>query len=118
MKTQPESDRHIIVERTGAFSHRKGFAMSPFARMRLVLVILACISCADTALSQASKGIKEMEKAGWALTFSDEFNGKALDRKKWIDSYPDNVRTHSNNEQQYYAEDGWQVGNGRIRFKA
>src|SRR5262249_48826216 len=40
------------------------------------------------------------------------------DRSKWIDSYPDNERTHSNNEQQYYAEDGWEVKDGRLRFIA
>lgn len=61
---------------------------------------------------------QDMEKRGWELTFQDEFNGRGLDRSKWIDSYPDNVRTHSNNEQQYYAEDGWEVKGGRIRFKA
>jgi len=54
----------------------------------------------------------------WTRTFADEFNGKQLDRAKWIDSYPNNERTHSNNEQQYYAEDGWEVGDGRMRFKA
>lgn len=58
------------------------------------------------------------EKPGWTLTFHDEFDGVKLDSKKWIDSYPDNARTHSNNEQQYYAEDGWEVKGGHIRFKA
>jgi beta-glucanase (GH16 family) len=62
--------------------------------------------------------VKEMEKQGWQLTFQDEFSGSRLDTTKWIDSYPDNVRTHSNNEQQYYAPDGYVVSGGRLRLKA
>jgi beta-glucanase (GH16 family) len=54
----------------------------------------------------------------WEITFRDEFRGTKLDRTKWIDSYPGGERTHSNNEQQFYATDGWEVRNGRLRFKA
>jgi beta-glucanase (GH16 family) len=92
--------------------------MFDFVRIQLALLVLGCGIGVSASAQQAPKSIKEMEKAGWVLTFNDEFNGKALDRKKWIDSYPDNERTHSNNEQQYYAEDGWEVDKGRIRFKA
>lgn len=84
----------------------------------MAMVILMCLVCGAVTGQKAAKGNKAMEKAGWTLTFHDEFEGKALDRTKWLDSYPDNVRTHSNNEQQYYAEDGWEVGKGRIRFRA
>jgi beta-glucanase (GH16 family) len=87
-------------------------------RTILVMASLMCLVSVSATAQNASMGNKAMEKAGWTLTFHDEFNGKALDRSKWIDSYPDNVRTHSNNEQQYYAEDGWKVGKGAIRFKA
>ncbi|MCS6776250.1 MAG: glycoside hydrolase family 16 protein [Chloroherpetonaceae bacterium] len=77
------------------------------------------LGCATACVAQSPpRSVAEMEKAGWVLTFQDEFNGRTLDRSKWIDSYPDNVRTHSNNEQQYYAEDGWEVSRGRIRFRA
>jgi beta-glucanase (GH16 family) len=58
------------------------------------------------------------EKPGWKLTFADEFDGTTLDRAKWIDSYPDGKRTHANNEQQFYAEDGWQVADGKLSFTA
>jgi beta-glucanase (GH16 family) len=51
------------------------------------------------------------------LTFADEFNGKTLDTSRWIDSYPDGVRTHSNNEQQYYAPDGYEVKKGTLRLR-
>jgi beta-glucanase (GH16 family) len=62
--------------------------------------------------------VTDPRKLGYTLTFDDEFNGAALDRSKWIDSYPDDVRTHSNNEQQYYAPDGYEVGHGLLRLKA
>ena len=57
-------------------------------------------------------------KKGYALSWSDEFNGSKLDTTKWIDSYPDNNRTHSNGEQQYYATDGYAVSDGVLKLKA
>jgi beta-glucanase (GH16 family) len=79
----------------------------------------ACAAPQDAApdAKQAKRPLT-IEKKGWTLTFHDEFDGNTLDRKKWIDSYPGNERTHSNNEQQYYAEDGWEVKDGILRFKA
>jgi beta-glucanase (GH16 family) len=53
---------------------------------------------------------------GWELTFHDEFDGAKLDPTKWNDQYW-HGRTHSNNELQYYAPDGYEVGQGRLRFK-
>lgn len=58
------------------------------------------------------------EKSGWTLTFHDEFDGTKLDAKKWSDCYPGEQRTHSNNEQQYYATDGYELKDGILRFKA
>src|SRR6266511_1713270 len=57
-------------------------------------------------------------KPGWTLTFHDEFDGTKLDTKKWLDCYPGGERTHSNNEQQYYATDGYDLKGGLLRFKA
>jgi len=56
-------------------------------------------------------------KPGWTLTFDDEFNGSKLDTAKWIDSYPDNSRTHNNGEQEYYAPDGYAVSHGALHLK-
>ena len=72
----------------------------------------------DARQKTGGHSIVEMKKQGWELTFQDEFSGSRLDKTKWIDSYPDDVRTHSNNEQQYYAPDGYAVGSGRLRLKA
>ena len=56
--------------------------------------------------------------ASGKLSFSDDFDGKALDTQKWIDSYPGGVRTHSNHEQQYYAPDGYTLRGGKLIFRA
>ncbi len=53
---------------------------------------------------------------GYHLTFSSNFNGTTLNRKKWIDSYPGGVRTHSNNEQQYYSPHGYNVSHGALHL--
>ena len=60
----------------------------------------------------------DMKKAGYTITFSDEFKGDKLNPKKWIDSYPFGARTHNNGEQEYYAPDGVLVENESLRFKA
>lgn len=81
------------------------------------LAALALVSPLMTGTRAAEpQSIKDMEKQGWTLTFHDEFDGAKLDTRKWIDSYPDGVRTHSNNEQQYYATDGYEVGKGKLRL--
>jgi beta-glucanase (GH16 family) len=56
-------------------------------------------------------------KPGWTLTFHDEFDRDRLDPANWIDRYW-HGRTHSNNELQYYAPDGYEVAEGRLRLKA
>lgn len=66
----------------------------------------------------AAHAVTDPRKLGYKLTFHDEFEGNHLDTHKWIDSYPQNVRTHSNNEQQYYATDGYTVANGHLRLIA
>lgn len=72
----------------------------------------------STLSPRAATPMDNRQKPGWVLTFADEFDGNDLDRSRWIDSYPDNNRTHTNNEQQYYAPDGWRVTNGLMHFTA
>jgi beta-glucanase (GH16 family) len=74
----------------------------------------ACVANARHTVSQTPVH----NKPGWTLTFHDEFDGTKLDTKKWLDSYPGGERTHSNNEQQYYATDGYDLKSGQLRFKA
>jgi beta-glucanase (GH16 family) len=83
--------------------------------LAVLLLATLTVAGADTAEKQS---INAMEQRGWKLTFHDEFNGKKLDTHKWIDSYPDNQRTHNNNEQQYYAPDGYEVHDGQLHLKA
>jgi beta-glucanase (GH16 family) len=73
---------------------------------------------AKAAKKEEGKAITDPRKLGYHLTFADEFKGVKLDTSKWIDSYPDGVRTHSNNEQQYYAPDGYELHHGFLRLKA
>jgi len=55
-------------------------------------------------------------KPGWVLTFHDEFDGDSLDTNRWIDSYPGGVRTHNNNEQEYYSPHGYAVSGGQLHL--
>lgn len=72
---------------------------------------------AGTAKADSAR-VTDPRKLGYVLAFHDEFDGTHLDASRWIDSYPDGVRTHSNNEQQYYAPDGYEVRDGRLRLRA
>ncbi len=58
------------------------------------------------------------QELGYHLTFESNFNGNHLNRKKWIDSYPGGVRTHSNNEQQYYSPQGYREYGGALHLIA
>ncbi len=64
--------------------------------------------------SVKSVTVKPPIALGYHLTFEDEFKGTHLDTNKWIDSYPGGVRTHSNNEQEYYSPQGYSVRNGHL----
>jgi beta-glucanase (GH16 family) len=70
---------------------------------------------ATTRPSTRPSTVAEMEAKGWVLTFSDEFEGEKLDSSKWTDQYW-NGRYHGNNELQYYAPDGYEVKDGRLRL--
>lgn len=59
--------------------------------------------------------------SGWALTFSDNFNGKALDTKKWNTCYwwgPTGCTNGGNKELQWYQPDDIIVQNGTLRLRA
>ena len=56
--------------------------------------------------------INDQEKKGWEMTFNDEFDGKKLDKKKWIDHAYYGLRVHPGNITElnkapdiYYTED-------------
>jgi len=67
----------------------------------------------------------EIEKEGWLLTFSDEFNDEELDRDKWLTHSYDGLRYHpgniySNNKapDEYLADDYNTIDNGILKQKA
>ncbi|MBU5690052.1 MAG: family 16 glycosylhydrolase, partial [Candidatus Aenigmatarchaeota archaeon] len=53
----------------------------------------------------------------WELTFSDEFDGSTIDRKKWNIRYQWD-ETSINNELQAYVDDAFELSNGILRIKA
>ena len=49
----------------------------------------------------------------WELVFSEEFDGKYLDFRKWNTNYYYGARTNTfNNEEQYYTDDAFEFNNG------
>jgi beta-glucanase (GH16 family) len=92
-----------------------------FSRRMLMMarvLVLGVLALAQTPMATPGGESQDgMDKPGWTLTFNDEFDGTALDTTKWMDQYW-HGRTHSNNEQQYYAPDGYEVSDGRLRFIA
>jgi beta-glucanase (GH16 family) len=56
------------------------------------------------------------ERAGWKLTFSDEFDGQSLDTNKWNPADP--YGAERNHELQAYVADAFEVKDGILRIKA
>lgn len=86
--------------------------------MRCALLTALLFSVAFTGLAAGADDPKPYpDRAGWTLTFHDEFDGSTLETGKWLDRYW-HGRTHSNNEKQYYAPDGYEVRDGHLRLIA
>ena len=71
--------------------------------MKTLVVMLAGAALSGALFAQGKRVDPATDSRHWKRTFADEFTGMRLDRAKWIDSYPNGERTHSNNEQQYYT---------------
>jgi beta-glucanase (GH16 family) len=57
---------------------------------------------------------------GWRLTFSDDFNGRSLDRKKWNTCYwwaSSGCKLNGNLETQWYQPDDVIIQNGKLRLR-
>jgi beta-glucanase (GH16 family) len=57
-------------------------------------------------------------KPGWNLTFHDEFAESVLDRRYWADCGAHGERTHGDDEQEYYAPDGYTLSGGCLHLNA
>jgi beta-glucanase (GH16 family) len=81
-------------------------------RLRSVaLVFVVFAGGSGTSIAQS----KVTAPAGWKLVWSDEFNGKTLDLKKW------NVlirETSKHGELQYYVPDEVYLENGYLRIRS
>ena len=78
---------------------------------------LTALSLTAPALA-APPAATPWSKPGWTLTFHDEFDGSTLDAGRWITSYSHDVRTHGDDEQEYYAPDGVTVSGGQMHLVA
>jgi beta-glucanase (GH16 family) len=58
------------------------------------------------------------QSSEWQLVFSDEFDGKKLDREKWQTQFPWGRDRSSVGELQYYAPDAFRQENGTLRIIA
>jgi beta-glucanase (GH16 family) len=74
-------------------------------KQKLVTLGALCAALAQAAPAQAS---------GYAVVFSDDFNGTGLDRDKWATRYiyADGTQDHLNDEQQRFADSGNHVVEG------
>lgn len=86
--------------------------LSPLVAGMLALGLVFC----GATLSARPARADSTDKPGWKLTFHDEFDGAQLDPAKWDDHYWSG-RTHSNNELEYYAPDGYEVTGGLLRLQ-
>src|SRR5712692_7399709 len=84
------------------------------SRAVTMLLLAALLPFADATVARGDTA-NHVEKPGWKLTFHDEFNRIHLDGSKWDDHYWSG-RTHENNELEYYAPDGYEVADGRLRL--
>jgi beta-glucanase (GH16 family) len=89
---------------------------------RLSTVARTCIAVTAAIVAVLGIGqspaVVDPAKKGYVLTFSDEFDRAGLDKKKWIDSYPDGARTHGPMEQQFYDTKSSSVKDSILTLKA
>jgi beta-glucanase (GH16 family) len=78
--------------------------------------IFALVLLCGFTLPLFAKTVPEMQKDGWTLTFSDEFDGPKLDLSKWVTHYffPQII----NNELQAYIPGAFVLDNGILHIVA
>ena len=76
--------------------------------MRLLPIAFLCV-----LLARSSAQAAPWDKAGWQLTFQDEFDGAQVDATKWVKRYKWG-EAPINGELQSYVDDAFQVQNGML----
>jgi beta-glucanase (GH16 family) len=71
----------------------------------------------SNSVSVTTYGAPPGTPSGWAMTFSDEFDGTSLDLTKWITTYPFGYRTN-NDEVEWYVDNAQVVANGALKLVA
>ncbi len=96
--------------------------MCPF-RLRTALLSLALLAVATGCDNSVDQVVPDPEATpeGWALVWSDEFDGAALDTTKWTLQLGDGCPSlcgWGNNELQRYTADNYAVGGGLLTITA
>ena len=76
---------------------------------------LACVTAMCVSLFSCARASARVPATSWRLVWSDEFNGRTLDLKKW------NVltrETSKHGELQYYVPDEVYLENGNLRIRS
>lgn len=81
--------------------------MSAFGTSRLVIFFVF--------LTFVGHSAEKVERKGWTLTFSDDFDGESLDRTKWHPADPWQVAR--NGELQAYVSNAFQVKDGILKIQ-
>ena len=86
--------------------------MNRFACFFATVAILT--ACFHSAAPCRAQGGGVTQKAGWRLTFDDEFSGSALDTRKWTAS--EGTFENRSEPVQYFLPSSVSVGQGRLRL--
>jgi len=76
--------------------------------------LIAALALVLTCVSNG--GTDHLDKPGWKLTFNDEFDGSALDLRKWSPSDP--WGHERNRELQAYVTNAFELKDGILRIRA
>jgi beta-glucanase (GH16 family) len=77
---------------------------------------VALVAVASLVFSAAGRPPGETDRPGWRLTFQDEFDGTALDLRKWNPNDP--WGRERNSELQAYVKNSFEVKGGVLSVKA
>ena len=84
----------------------------------ILVLVLVMVPMTEATAKRNNRDPRLSAGNGWELKFRDEFNGTALDERKWTTAFPWGRDRSSVGELQYYAPDAFSLGNGVLRILA
>jgi beta-glucanase (GH16 family) len=98
-------------------SQRPSVPWTASLSLALALALVIGSSVPTSVLAQPDRKLRA-QSSEWQLVFSDEFNGRELNRQKWQTRFPWGRDRSSVGELQYYARDAFREANGELRIVA